>query len=88
MEEASIPLYLGGESHARLYAILDYEDWDTVSIRGPVERSWGRLVSVEAAQAFPLRMPFHRAFYADDVINMSAESQIENHYTLYLFGNN
>ena len=83
VEESRIPLYLGADWAGQLPPILDYEDWDTVSIPGPVEDSAG-MVSMPLSQEYPLRIPMHRAFYADDTMELGSESRIDNHYLLYL----
>jgi len=83
VERSRVPLYLGAESYGRLPAILDYEDWDTVEYS--VTRRPSSLVRVNVTQEFPLRYgPFHRAFYASDRVDLEAESDLGNHYDLYL----
>ncbi len=84
VERSRIPLYLGGTSYNQLPPILDYEDWDTVDIQGPIENFATRMVSAMAVQDVPLRYPFHRLFYADDFVTMSGEAHMENDYVLYL----
>lgn len=83
VEQSRIPLYLGAEWNGQLQPILDYEDWDTVSIPDPVEDLSG-MVSVKVSQDYPLRVPMHTAFYAGDSIEMSGEAGMENHHALYL----
>ncbi len=81
-ELARIPLYLGAHHGGQLGAILDYEDWDTVHTY--VNEDAGLMLEGQTRQEFPLRYPFHRAFYADDVIRLRGESRIGNHAALYL----
>ena len=83
VEQSRIPLYLGTEWASQLPPVLDYEDWDTVSIPDPVEEISG-MVSVKVSQEYPLRVPMHTAFYAGDSIELSGEARIENHHALYL----
>ncbi len=81
IERSSIPLYLGSDRHRRLSSVLDYEDW------GGIRYHWSEspaMLSFHTAQAFPLRFPFHRAFYQSDAVNMTGEARIDNHYPLYL----
>jgi hypothetical protein len=83
IELASIPYYLGAPSYGYLGAILDYEDWSSVSHSIPQPFPDGTL-RVRVTQDYPLRMPMHRAFYADDEIELRGESRLDNHYGLYL----
>lgn len=82
-EMAAIPWYLSAPQWNQLPAILDYEDWDTVTYDGPHNQADGT-VRVTVRQDFPLRMPFHRAFYADDSVPLESRLDIDNHYPLYL----
>jgi hypothetical protein len=83
IEKAQIPLYLGAESENQLQPILDYKDWDSVSIPDPDEDDSG-LVSVKVSQTYPLRIPMHNAFYDGDDVELTGEAQMENHHPLYL----
>jgi hypothetical protein len=83
IERSRIPLYLGAEHGGDLQAILDYDAWDTVS--NPALSDVGPdLVRARVRQQFPLRMPFHRAFYAADALDLSGEARMDSHYSLYL----
>jgi hypothetical protein len=83
IELASIPFYLGAPDYGYLGGILDYEDWPTVSHSSPTPPPGGTL-RVRVNQDYPLRMPLHRVFYADDNIRLRGESRLDNHYGLYL----
>lgn len=86
VEESRIPLYLGSEWQGQLRGILDYQDWDTVHIASPAEDDFAGTVRVTVEQDYPLRFPFHTAFYADDAVPLAGRCEIENHYPLYLSG--
>ena len=83
IEIANIPWYLGAPAYNYLPAILDYEDWPTVSYSTPVALADGTL-RIRVHQDYPLRMPMHRAFYAADSVELVGESRLDNHYPLYL----
>ncbi len=83
MEEARIPLYLGADWQIQLPAILDYENWGTVS-SACVERESPPLLDFYVRQHFPISLPLFRLFYADDTLPLSGKVTIENHYPLYL----
>lgn len=99
VERRQIPLYLGAEYKGRLKAILDYEDWETVEdpeVRmaslDPPE------VAVRVRQYYPLKVPMHRMFFADDNMwlesrmgtggrfegSLESEVKMGGHYALYL----
>ena len=82
-ELLNIPWYLSAQRWDLLDGILDYEDWDTVEYTGPVNRADGT-VSVRVRQDYPLRMPFHRAYYPSDHAELEGDVRLDNHYTLYL----
>lgn len=82
-ESARIPLYLGAEYWGRLDAILDYEDWDSIDVP-PVSSLGNGTLSLTLEQEYPLRSPFHRAFYAADSVPLRAEVLLDEHYPLYL----
>ena len=42
------------------------------------------ILTIRTRQEVPLWAPFHRSYYAGDQIEMTGESVIENHYSLYL----
>jgi len=88
LEKARIPEYLGSENWPRARWLLDYEDWDTVSV-GQVSAVGGSggdvgVVQFKVVQDYPLRVPFHRAFYAADEVRLQGRSDLEEHYRLYL----
>ncbi len=84
VERSRIPLYLGAEHHGRLQGLLNYEDWDTIRVSQAQEDGFAGTVKVQVWQEYPLRIPFHTAFYAGDSVELKGESEIENHHPLYL----
>ncbi|MEI7436245.1 MAG: TadE/TadG family type IV pilus assembly protein [bacterium] len=83
-EMARIPLYLGGESDGRLTGILDYDHWDSINSRDPVLVGVG-LIRMHIGQEYDLTgFPFSKAFYSEDVLSLSGEAYMENHYPLYM----
>ncbi|MEI6149772.1 MAG: TadE family protein [bacterium] len=86
VEAARIPLYMGTEDASELDPILDYQDWDTAQdVSWPLVSAFGDgTLRLRVGQQVPLRYPFHRAFYAADSMDMTGESWMDNHYTLYL----
>ena len=83
IEQGRIPLYMGADWPQELPSILDYEDWDTISY-SVNEVGDPPFVECRVRQHFPLRAALHRAFYAADTMMLRGESQMENHYPLYL----
>ncbi len=83
LERGRIPLYMGAQEPHELPSILDYADWRTISY-SIYEGGDPSFVECRVRQQFPLRTALHRAFYADDSIPLRGESQMENHYPLYL----
>lgn len=87
LERARIPEYMDSENALRAAFLLDYEDWD--SVRVTLSAAEGAIIRATVRQDYPLRMPLHRAFYAPrtgsrDTVRLRGESDIENHYALYL----
>ena len=86
LESSRIPFYLGATREIELDPILDYTHWDTithdVSLESPA--SGVDILRVRAQQDYPLWAPFHRAFYADDSIEMEGNAVIGNHFSLYM----
>ncbi|MCE9614530.1 MAG: hypothetical protein K8T26_09655 [Lentisphaerae bacterium] len=94
LELARIPDYLGAENEARAHYILDYEDWD----RGADGiQYWARedsatgngsasasMTHVRTRQNYRLWVPMHRAFYADDRMELEGNAYLEAHFPLYL----
>lgn len=86
LEAARIPLYMGTEDASEMDPILKYQDWDTPQDIRQISQlalADGTL-KMEVGQEVALRYPFHRTFYAADVVEMSGESYLDNHSTLYL----
>lgn len=84
LENARIPYFLGADDVSDAYTILDYEDWDSVDSDVSASGLDGSMLNALTTQSYPLRMPLHRAFYADDEVNLQGEARMENHYPLYL----
>lgn len=86
IEAARIPLYMGAEDAGELDPILNYEDWDSPQdVRQLSETALGDgTLRLEVEQQVPFRYPFHRTFYAADTVDLTGESCLDNHYTLYL----
>lgn len=96
VERARIPQYLASVNRARAAYILDYADWDTLSVshQGATVPGAGLTPSTFetiVTQRLPLRMAMHRAFYAPEPdadgqahIALSGRVRIENHASLYL----
>jgi hypothetical protein len=82
-ERSRIPLYLGAEHYGHLPAILDYEDWHTLA-RSAIRGQYSYEVEVEVRQDVPLRIPFHRIFYADDAVRLKGKATTESHYPVFL----
>jgi len=84
VENSRMPLYLGAQWAGELDPILDYKDWDTLNIDSPVENDFASMLTMKVSQKFPLRLPLHGAFYADDSVDLEAKATLENNYPLYL----
>lgn len=89
IERARIPEYLASENRLRAQRILDYERWDTISHHSstmvvPGTTVANPVIRVVVQQALPLWVPLHRAFYADDSIQLNAAAYLEDHQSLYL----
>jgi hypothetical protein len=88
IEIARIPEYLVDYGGGLDNYILDYAEWPTVlgdhdqrTFSGP---SMNPNLWVTVEQKFPLRVPFHRAFWGADQVKMKAKVEMEGHYPLYL----
>ena len=89
IERVRIPEYLDSANWPRSSYVLDYENWDSIyaDFTGAGVLPEGVMtptVQVRVGQDYPLWVPGHRAFYAADSVNLAGESEIENHYALYL----
>ena len=82
VERSRVPLYLAADRYGELAPILDYEDWDTLN-PGVSELS-PTLVRQTLRQDVPMRLPFHRAFYAADSLREEGEADMDSHAGLYL----
>ena len=86
VESARVPLYLGALDYTELAPILNYDTWGTASDvrQSPAVAMLDGTINMHVRQEVPLRYPFHRSFYAGDTVDMTGESTLDNHYTLYL----
>ena len=88
IEAARIPDYLASGNQIRGDYILNYVDWRTITgnhNNQPVGSGAApAFVDIQVAQAYPLRIPAHRAFYGADSVQLEGQSEIENYYPLYL----
>ena len=85
LERQRMPFYLGGENRAQLRAILDYENWRTISQQ--VSYHGEDEISVRVDQRFPLSFPLRRAFSAGDEALLRASgggARMTDHSALYL----
>lgn len=85
VERQRIPFYLGATHHARLAAILDYEDWDT--IRPRIDYPAADEIRVRVEQRLPLNFPLRRAFVTGDYVPLQAVEhgvRLTDHSALYL----
>lgn len=80
-ETPRIPLYLGADWWGQLPAILDYDDWDSITHSCAFN---GDLIEFEVAQTYPLKYPFHRTFYFADDIQLEGHADLEDHAALYM----
>ena len=83
IEQSRIPLYLGSTHWGELTAILDYEDWETISHPMVIEDGEGA-VATRVRQDFPLDMPMHRAFILSDEVDLRNTAWLGDHHSLYL----
>ena len=82
VERSRIPLYLSADHGGQLPAILDYTDWD--AIQHNAANTLGAVVRMTVRQPVPMRFPFSRAFYAEDVVRQSGDVELDNHHPAYL----
>lgn len=85
IERVRIPEFLASPTYPSAYATLNYEDWGSVvigvtTIGGPS----GTVLQATARQDYPLRVPMHGSFYADDDVELEGRAYLEKHYSLYL----
>jgi len=91
IEVARIPEYLWAPTPAQAKYVLDYEDWDSISVldltpSGP--GVVGILAHIKAQQDYPMKVPAHGAFYNSDTVELEGEAYLDNHYPLYLDDDN
>ena len=82
-EKARIPMYLGAEWHNYLAPILNYERWSTIGYNYS-EQDNPPVVDFYVRQQFPLAMPLHQLFFADNHLPFTGRATLENHYPLYM----
>jgi hypothetical protein len=90
VEMARIPEYLASDYPLQGHYVLDYADWNTVSVTIPdptpglTPSPSAPMMQATAEQNFSLRVPMHTAFWAADNILLNGESHMETHYDLYI----
>lgn len=93
IERARIPEFLASDNYPQSRFVLDYENWrnrrldysvSSLTVGPGGETAAAADLDVTVRQEFPLTAPAHRAFYADDTIDLEGKSSIECHYPLYL----
>ncbi len=97
LERARIPDYLASENDARAAYILDYERWDDISSSGLGGGGAGlfgdsRKLEVSLRQDYPLDIAVRAlwdwvgatALRDRESLTLKADSEIEDHYSLYL----
>ena len=86
IEQQRIPFYLGADNQAQLWAVLDYEHWNTINHSTALVGD--DQVRVHVSQQFPVRMPMWRTFMSDPDPLLQAGSgrgaQMADHSALYL----
>ncbi len=87
-EKARIPSYLESRDNWQAQHILDYSDWNKITVHSSPSMSDNPYdttpIHMQITQKYELTTPLHRAFSATDEIDLKGESYIENHYQLYL----
>lgn len=98
IEAARIPDYLASENGERAEALLDYEDWDSISSRGLGggfgNDMFGEVLTVKTAkrQQLPIFVRMLNDWvgikpggsYGADEMTLRGDFRIESHYPLYL----
>lgn len=90
VELARIPEYLGSDYSLQAQYILDYADWNTISVDLPdptpglTPSPSAPIMHATAEQKFKMRVPMHTAFWAADTIELKGECHMETHYDLYI----
>lgn len=94
VERARIPEYLEARNHMDAAMVLDYECWslsnvinvavDSGMMSGSDGSGFTPMIHALASQAYPLRIPLHRAFFNGDEVDLVGEASLENHYLLYI----
>ncbi len=91
LELARIPFFLGSYTRNHSRIILDYENWETLSVSGISGTEMQDTITVNAEQEYPLMVDVKHWLYTplDDnqrgsTVTIEGEHVIENHYSLYL----
>lgn len=85
LEIARIPLYLGADNGGQLRAILDYKYWESIRQDDSGVSLGDGTFRYSVDQSVCLtNVPFVRAFYNDDHVDMTGLAELDEHYTLYL----
>jgi len=88
LERSRIPEYMAAGNMSRAEYILNYSNWNSI-VSDPGAGQFGdgtipQTLHVTARQDYNLWVPLHRVFYADDTVRLTGESEVENHYALYI----
>jgi len=88
IERVRIPEYMASENMGRAEFYLNYSNWDSI-VFDPGAGQIGdgvipQILHVTAQQDYTLWVPLHRLFYAGDTVELHGQSDIENHYPLYI----
>jgi len=90
-EVDDIGRYLGSEDSQAGSAILDYQDWDTITHQADVSGlpvgdaiPLNPQVHAVVKQDFPMRVPLRGAFWGMDHVTLSGECYMEAHYGQYI----
>lgn len=84
LETARIPLYLGAENDGQLRPILDYASWDDIRADLTSARGDGTFRYGVRQRVSLTNNPFAGAFYREGYLDMTGESYLDEHYTLYM----
>ena len=93
VEIARFPEYLGSDYPLQASYILNYADWDTVSVNipdptpGTTPSPVAPMMHATASQNFMMRVPMHTAFWGADTILLTGACHMEAHYDLYIQDN-
>lgn len=86
IEIQRMPFYLGAQHQGQLSAILDYDDWPTVT--HTVDYPSADEVRVQVRQRLPIRFPMSRTFIGGESITLDGGgtgARMANHAQFYLY---